>query len=71
VGASGIAHWEEEDKPAGVAPLGYRYEGKTLVVDHAEADVVKAVFRVYLDTESIAQVQAHLKATPAPRPANA
>src|SRR4051794_32292634 len=46
----------------GPAPLGYRIEGKKLVVDEVEAEQVRIVFRRYLELESLTALMRDLAA---------
>lgn len=40
----------------GRAPYGYRRDGKTLVIDEAEAEVVRDIYRYYLGNMSLVQI---------------
>ena len=46
----------------GVLPLGYRVEDRKLVVDEAEANIVRSIFERYCDLRSIPALQADLRA---------
>src|SRR3954453_2632118 len=46
----------------GPAPLGYRIEGKKLVVDEVEAEQVRTIFRRYLELESLTALMRDLAA---------
>ena len=45
----------------GVVPLGYRVESRKLVVDAAEAEVVRLIFHRYLELASLSALQADLR----------
>ena len=45
----------------GVVPLGYRVENRKLVVDEAEADTVRLIFRLYLELGSLPALQRELR----------
>ena len=45
----------------GVVPLGYRVENRKLLVDEAEAETVRLVFRRYLDLGSLPALQLDLR----------
>ncbi|ADL01307.1 recombinase family protein [Brevundimonas subvibrioides] len=44
----------------GGVPLGYEASGRTLVINPVEAETVRGIFRSYLDTGSVHQVQQEL-----------
>jgi site-specific DNA recombinase len=46
----------------GPAPLGYRIEGKKLVVDTLQAEQVRTIFRRYLELESLTGLMRDLAA---------
>ena len=45
----------------GVVPLGYRVENRKLLVDEAEADTVRLIFRIYLELGSLPALQRELR----------
>jgi len=44
----------------GVVPLGYEPEGRTLVINEAEAETVRTVFRLYLEHGNVRRVKAEV-----------
>ena len=45
----------------GVVPLGYRVESRKLLIDEAEAETVRLIFRRYLEIGSLSGLQADLR----------
>ena len=45
----------------GVVPLGYRVEGRKLLIDEAEAETVRLIFQRYLDLGSLSALQRDLR----------
>jgi DNA invertase Pin-like site-specific DNA recombinase len=44
----------------GFVPLGYRPEQRTLAIHNKEAEIVRAIFKLYCETGSVAKVEAEL-----------
>ncbi len=44
----------------GFAPVGYRASDRTLVIDEAEASIVRTIFDLYLRSGTVASVKAEL-----------
>jgi len=47
---------------AGIIPLGYRVEAKRLVIEEAEAEIIRMIFRRYLALGSVKALRAELEA---------
>src|SRR5260370_652660 len=52
----------------GFVPLGYRASGRTLVINEAEAEIVRIIFSLYLEYGSVAKVEAELQRQGITRP---
>jgi site-specific DNA recombinase len=56
--------------PGGNVPFGYRVEGGRLVVNEPAAEVVRDMFRLYLEGRRTVWIASHLTAHGVPRPSN-
>jgi site-specific DNA recombinase len=56
--------------PGGGAPFGYQVEGERLVIDEAAAEVVRDIFRLYMEGRGTVWIAAHLTSHSVPLPAN-
>src|ERR671914_166322 len=53
----------------GFVPFGYRAQDRTLVIDEAEAEVVRLIFALYLERGTVRDVEAELQRRAIARPA--
>ena len=45
------------NKPCGVAPIGYKWNGNHIEIDVDSANIVRDIFEFYLETNSLSEVQ--------------
>jgi site-specific DNA recombinase len=45
----------------GWVPIGYDRKGRTLIVNEAEAETIRTIFRLYIDLTRVGLVQAELE----------
>jgi DNA invertase Pin-like site-specific DNA recombinase len=48
------------NKACGTAPIGYKWDNDSIVVDGEKADVVKTIFSKYLELKSLGKVKNYL-----------
>jgi len=48
------------NKPAGIAPLGYKWDNAKIIIDEATKPIIEAIFTKYLELKSISKVRNYL-----------
>lgn len=51
---------KQGDKACGVAPLGYKWDKAQIVIDNESAEIVKLIYKKYMELQSLGKVKQYL-----------
>ena len=51
------ARAQSGNKPCGVAPIGYKWDGNKIIIDYNNHLVVKEIFRIFLECKTLSETQ--------------